>query len=50
MIHEEDLENIEELIKSSETQIDMTQSEYLKAMRLLHKENLKSVKEVKDHF
>ncbi len=50
MILEEELENIEELIKSTQTQIDMTQSEYLKAMRLLYKENLKSVKEVKDHF
>lgn len=50
MRHFEDLENVDALIKSSATTIDMTRSEYLLSLRHLYHDNLLSLKEAKKAF
>ena len=37
--HLEDLEQVDELIKSNQTSINMTHSEYLRALRCLYHDN-----------
>jgi hypothetical protein len=47
MRHYEDLEAVDSLIKSSADSIEMTKSEYLKALRCVYHDNLASLKEAK---